>query len=290
MKEYEIELAIFRIIGKRLFDEMPEILKKLSSKDFLKIGASGDKTYPIDQKAEEIIFEELDTYYQRGGRFTLISEEYGFKDFGDISRKILIDPVDGSNNARKGIPFYSTSIALVEGDILKGTRIGYVINLANGEEFWAIKGRGAFMSDYHSREHKKINASAETEINLVLYEAAFPSRDLLKIIPLLKRSNRTRCLGSTALDLSYLAMGACSLLIIPFPSRSFDYAAGWIILKEAGGVTTDLDGNDIGVTAIGVEKTVALVSSANKYIHKKALEFLRRGFERTSNMAHRSTR
>lgn len=289
MNEYEIELAIFRKTGKRLFDEMPEILNKLSAKEFLKIGASGDKTYPIDQKAEEIIFEELNTYYRRGGRFTLISEEYGFKDFGDIRRKILIDPVDGSNNARMGIPFYSTSIALVEGDILKETRIGYVINLVNGEEFWAIEGKGAFMSDYHSREHKKINASPETEINLVLYEAASPSRDLLKIIPLLKRSNRTRCLGSTALDLSYLAKGACSLLIIPFPSRSFDYAAGWIILKEAGGIITDLDGNDIGGTSIGVEKTVSLVASPNKYIHKKTLDIIGRSFERKGNMAHRPT-
>lgn len=284
------ELEVFRKIGKRLFKEMPVILNQFSSRKFLKVGASGDKTYPIDQKAEEIILEELENIYRAGERFTVISEEYGFKDFGDKKRKILVDPIDGSNNARRGIPFYSTSIALLEGDNLGNTKIGYVINLVNGNEFWAVKGEGAFMSEVTSGTGKKIRTSTESEIGLILYEAASPSRDLIKLIPLLKRSVRTRCLGSTALDFSYLAKGACSLLIIPFPSRSFDYASGWIILKEAGGITTDLDGNDIEDTSVGVERTVALLASANTDIHKKTIEIIRREFDRKGPLAHRSAR
>jgi len=284
------ELEIFRRIGKRLYENIPDILTKFSSMEYLKIGASGDKTYPIDQKAEEIILEELDSFYRDGNRFSLISEEYGFKDFGDISKKILIDPIDGSNNARRGIPFYSTSIALVEGDYLKDTRIGYVINLVNGDEFWAVEGGGAFMSGIGSTKDKRLKTSSDTEIGLILYEAASPSSDLVRIIPLLRKSKRTRCLGSTALDFSYLAKGAYSLLIIPFPSRSFDYAAGWIILKESGGITTDLDGNDIGKTSVGIERTVSLIASANKEVHKRALEIIGREFDRKGTMAHRTTR
>jgi len=274
------ELEIFRKIGKRLFQEMPGILREFSSGEFLKIGASGDRTYPIDQKAEEIIMEELEIFYRDGGRFTLISEEYGFKDFGDIKRKILIDPIDGSNNARKGIPFYSTSICLVEGDYLKDTRVGYVINLVNGDEFWAIEGEGAFMSENPSGVAKRIKTATDNKICIILYEASSPQRDIIKIVPLLRRSLRTRCLGSTALDFSYLAKGTYSLLIIPFPSRSFDYAAGWLILKEAGGYTTDLDGNDIGKTSVGVERTVSLLASANQDVHKEAIEIIRREFAR----------
>lgn len=274
------ELEILRKTGRRLFKEMPEILRQFSSSDFLKIGAAGDKTYPIDQKAEEIVLEELERYYFEEGRFTAISEEYGFKDFGDSIKKFLIDPIDGSNNARKGIPFYSTSIALVEGEKLNDTKIGYVINLINGNEFWAVKGEGAYMFDNLSGKTEKLRTSDDTNIGLILYEAASPSRDLVRIIPLLRKAHRTRCLGSTALDLSYLAKGSCSLLIIPFPSRSFDYAAGWLILEEAGGITTDLDGNDIGETAIGIERTVALLSSSNISIHEKALEVIRREFGR----------
>lgn len=279
------ELEIFRKMGKRLFKEMPGILRQFSSEEFLKIGASGDKTYPIDQKAEEIILEELNIFYRDGGRFTFISEEYGFKDFGDKRKKILIDPIDGSNNARRGIPFYSTSIALVQGDNLKDTKIGYVINLVNSDEFWAIEGEGAFMSETSSEKGERIKTFPDPEIGLVLYEAASPSRDLVKIIPLLKRANRTRCLGSTALDFSYLAKGACSLLIIPFPSRSFDYAAGWRILKEAGGITTDLNGIDIDETSVGVERTVALLASANQDVHKKAIGIIRREFGQKSPLA-----
>lgn len=279
------ELEILRRIGKRLFEEVPGIIRQYSSSNFLKIGASGDKTYPIDQKAEEIILQELEIFHREGSRFTFISEEYGIKDFGDRGKKILIDPIDGSNNARMGIPFYSTSIAFVEGDHLKDTKIGYVINLVNGNEFWAMEGEGAFMSYNPSGKGERIRASKNPEIRVILYEAASPSRDLIKIIPLLKKANRTRCLGSTALDFSYLAKGAYSLLIIPFPSRSFDYGAGWLILKEAGGVITDLDGNDIGETPVGVERTVSLIASANKDVHKKAIDLIRREFGRKISQA-----
>ncbi len=284
------ELEIFKRIGRRLFENMPEILRQFSSGEFIKIGASGDRTYPVDQKAEEIIIDELDNFHREGARFSLISEEYGYKDYGDRVRKILVDPVDGSNNARTGIPFYSTSIAFVDGENLENTRAGYVINLVNGDEFWAIEGEGAYMSRVHFPNGKGIKTSGDTEIGIILYEAASPSRDLVRIIPLIKRSNRTRCLGSTALDFSYLAKGSYSLLIIPFPSRSFDYAAGWVILKEAGGVTTDLDGNDIGKTLVGVERTVSILASANREIHKKAIEIVRREFDRKGPMAHRTAR
>lgn len=284
------EIEVFRKIGKRLFEKMPEILRQYSSGDFIKIGASGDRTYPVDQKAEEIIIDELDNFHSEGERFSLISEEYGFKDYGDRVRKILVDPIDGSNNARRGIPFYSTSIAFVDGENLENTRAGYIINLVNGDEFWAIRGEGAYMSKIPFPDEKRIRTSGDTEIGIILYEAASPSRDIVRIIPLIKRSNRTRCLGSTALDFSYLAKGSYSLLIIPFPSRSFDYAAGWIILKEAGGITTDLDGNDIGKTLVGVGRTVSILASANREIHKKAIEIVRREFDRKGPLAHRTAR
>lgn len=279
-----VETEIFRKIGKRLLEEMPSIFKELGGKGFLRIGASGDKTYPIDQKAEEIILEELEKFYRDGGRFTVISEEYGVKDFGDREKKILIDPVDGSNNARRGVPFYSTSMALVKGDSLRDTKASYVINLVNGDEFWAMEGEGAFMAG------ERIKASNDPDIGLILYEATSPSRDLIKIIPLLKKAKRLRCLGSTALDFSYLAKGSCSLLLIPFPSRSFDYAAGWLILKEAGGITTDFFGNDISETPVGIERTVSIVGSANHDVHQKALEIIRREIVGEGHLAHRHTR
>lgn len=274
------ELEILRKTGKRLYKEMPEVIRRFSSGDYLRVGASGDKTYPIDQKAEEIVFGELERYFFEEGRFTAISEEYGFKDFGDSMKKFLIDPIDGSSNARKGIPFYSTSVALVEGEKLNDTKIGYVINLVNGNEFWAIKGEGAFIFDNLSGRTEKLRTSDDTNIGLILYEASSPSRDITSIIPLLRKAHRTRCLGSTALDLCYLAKGACSIFIIPFPSRSFDYAAGWMILKEAGGIITDLEGNDIGETAVGIERTVSILASSNTGIHNKAIEIIRREFGR----------
>ncbi len=260
-----MNIEILKIIGQRLKREIPPLIWELHGSAPLGKGASGDKTYPIDKKAEEIIFEEIERLKMP---VTLISEEYGFKDFFGGGVRLLIDPIDGSKNAISGIPIFSTSIAVAEGGMLKDVRTGYIINLINGDEFWAVKGSGSFFND------KPIKTQQDEALNVILYEAQTPKTDIPRIMPLLSLFHRTRCLGSTALDMAFVAQGTVSMFVTPTLSRSFDFAAGYLLIKEAGGIVTDLEGRELDKVKIGVERVSPLLSSANEGLHKKALKAL----------------
>jgi myo-inositol-1(or 4)-monophosphatase len=111
----------------------------------------------------------------------------------------------------------------------------------------------------------------------VAYEASSPATDIPRIMPLIKQAKRTRCFGSTALDLAYLAAGALSVFAAATASRAFDYAAGMLILEEAGGVMTDLEGTSLGHIVVGLDRTVPLLASKNGATHAAALAALSAG-------------
>jgi myo-inositol-1(or 4)-monophosphatase len=225
-------------------------------------GAGGDVTHPVDKRAEDIIIEELQ---QLKIPVTLVSEECGRKDFFGGGPRLLVDPIDGSRNALTGVPLFSTSIALVDGDTVGDTVMGYVINLINGDEFAAEKGKGSFLNG------SPIKTQSDDSMKVVAYETQVPRIDIPAIIPLLSMFNRARCFGSTALDLAFLAQGTLSVFVVPCPSRSFDFAAGYLLVKEAGGIVTDLKGESIDRVRIGVKKSTPLLAAANTTIHQKAL-------------------
>jgi myo-inositol-1(or 4)-monophosphatase len=255
-----------RRIGKRLRREIPQLVKEFRGSSPIGRGASGDMTYPIDKRAEEIIFEEIERLKKP---VTVVSEEYGIKRIRGGGPTLLIDPIDGSKNALSGLPFFSTSIALVQGEVLKHTTIGYVINLVNGDEFWALKNRGSFINGI------AIKTQQDEGFKAIVYEVQTPRSDISSILPLLSLFRRTRCLGSVAIDLALLADGTFSMFITPTPSRSFDFASGYLLVKEAGGIITDLSGNVLDEIPVGIEKTPPFLASGNEKLHKKALEVLR---------------
>ncbi len=261
-------LEVFKGIGAKMRDGVSVILAQEGGAISLGKGAGGDTTFPVDKWAEDIVVAALEKAHKAGETFTLISEELGVRKFGDGEKIVLVDPIDGSNNAKTGIPFFSTSLALLNGDTLSTLAVGYVINLAAGGEFWATRGQGAY------KDGARIRTSAAQGITIVAYEAPAPAADLPKIMPLLAQAKRTRCFGSTALDLAYLASGAISVFAAPTASRAFDYAAGMLILEEADGVITDLEGNSLGHIIAGLERTAPLLASKNDATHVLALNTL----------------
>jgi myo-inositol-1(or 4)-monophosphatase len=252
-------------IGERLLRVVEQARHRPLMQQPLGVGASGDKTYPIDRIAEEVIISGLES---SGLPCSIVSEEYGFKEIRGGGKKILIDPVDGSKNAIAGIPFYCTSIAVADGDSVGSIEMAYVLNLINGDEFWAEKGSGAFMNG------NRVSTQGDDEFYLIAYEAQVPSKDITRILPLLSKSRKTRCLGATALDLSYLAYGAVSVFVNPAPSRSFDFAGGLLLVREAGGIVTNLEGGSIDYVTIGLERSTPLLASGNERLHEKALFLL----------------
>jgi myo-inositol-1(or 4)-monophosphatase len=260
-----MEIGTLRKIGERLLKEIPPIRQTPFTAKAIGVGAAGDKTFPIDKRAEEIVISGLE---KSGESLTIISEEIGIKDIRSGGKKVLIDPVDGSKNAISGIPLFCTSIAFVNGNTLGDTELAYVVNLISGDEFWAEKGRGAFLND------RRIYTQQDDTFYLIAYEAQSPSEDIPKIMPLLSKSRKTRCLGATALDLAYLALGAVSIFVTPSLSRSFDFAGGWLLAREAGGIFTDIQGNSIATLEVSLKKSSSLLASGNKELHEKALKLL----------------
>jgi myo-inositol-1(or 4)-monophosphatase len=259
---------LFREMGARVKAETSELVKGHGAGSPVGKGASGDTTLAVDKRAEDAILSVLEEASADGEEFTFISEELGERSFGGGNTIILADPIDGSNNAKYGLPFYSTSIALATGRRLSDVVLGYVMNLATGEEFWAIKGGGAF------RDGIPVRTSNASEIGMLNFECTKPERDLERAAPLLRSSRKIRCLGSIALDLAILSCGMTDVVLVPSPSRSFDFAAGWLMVNEAGGVVTDTDGKPVSETALGVKRSCTLVAAANQGLLDRALASL----------------
>jgi myo-inositol-1(or 4)-monophosphatase len=261
-------LNLFKEVGGRVRSEMGELFKGTGYRKAIGRGASGDTTLVLDKRAEDGIVAVLEEAHKAGTEFTFISEELGERSFGSEDVLIIADPIDGSNNAKYGLPFYSTSLAMATGRSLRDVGLGYIINLATGDEFWAIKGGGAYKNGL------KIKTSDRVELGMLNFEASSPRRDLAHAMPLLSSARKVRCLGSTALDLACLASGATDAVLVPSPSRSFDYAAGWLLVHEAGGVVTDTAGNPLDDTRLGVERTRPLLAAANRTLLDRAIRAL----------------
>lgn len=261
-------LDLFKNIGTKMRNGLSVIQSQEGGLVPLGKGAGGDKTFPVDKWAEDIILAALEKAHRQGESFTLISEELGIRKFGEGGKVVLVDPIDGSNNAKTGVPFFSTSLALLNGETLSTLAVGYVINLAAGDEFWAVRGQGAF------KNGKRIRTAATQGLTVVAFEASNPATDFPRMMPVLSLARRTRCFGSTALDLAYLASGAYSAFITATASRAFDYAAGMLILEEADGVITDLDGTALDHIVAGLERTVPLLATKNDATQVMALNAL----------------
>src|SRR3954469_20427366 len=108
------------------------------------VGEGGDRTLVIDRRCEDVVFAELDALAEQGASFVAVSEERGEVEFGGGGQaRVVIDPIDGSLNARRTLPSHSLSVAVAGGDSMAEVEFGYVYDFGAGEEFSAQRGEGA---------------------------------------------------------------------------------------------------------------------------------------------------
>src|SRR3954449_1721431 len=106
-------------------------------------GEGGDRTLLIDEAAEDVVFKELERLHEEGARFTALSEERGIVDFGGNGLWVVIDPIDGSVNAKRGLPHFALSVAVAEGTTMADVTFGFVQDFGPDEEWVAWRGGGA---------------------------------------------------------------------------------------------------------------------------------------------------
>jgi myo-inositol-1(or 4)-monophosphatase len=264
-------LPIFRAIAAEIRATIPPLAGTPRGRDEVGLGAGGDRTIYLDQLAEEIVVRHLEQAYRSGLRFRLISEELGERDFGG-EPLVLADPLDGSYNAKMGLPYYAVVLAVTEGDRFSDVRLGYVQNLVTGDEYHAISGGGAF----HMGEPLRPTPPAfdGRTIPLVQFDAPSGVEPRERAAPIFALAEKVRQLGSAALNLCHTASGGVALQVTPAPVRSFDLAGPVLILREAGGIATDYQGGSIESVSVRLDTRTTLLASLSPQIHAYALEVL----------------
>jgi myo-inositol-1(or 4)-monophosphatase len=230
-------------------------------------GEGGDMTLAIDAAVEDTVFAELEAL--RVG-LCAISEERGLVEIsGGGPIRVVIDPIDGSLNAKRQLPFYSLSIAVAEGDDMASVVFAYVANFPTGEEWWAARGEGAFL------DGKRLEpADHDTRLEILGVESAHPwlvaagSNALAQT-----EAHRLRMIGSIALSLCFVASARFDGLLSLRPARSVDAAAGQLIVREAGGAVSfpDADGDSPLSAGLDLDMRSRVVAGATSVIHKGLL-------------------
>jgi myo-inositol-1(or 4)-monophosphatase len=200
--------------------------------DELGRGAGGDLTVAVDQAAEDAALAVLAALAGEGEGFTAVSEEIGERTYGGGGRwRVVIDPIDGSLNAKRGLPLYALSVAVADGPAMADVALGYVYDLGNGEEWIARRGGGATVNGVALGASRPLD-----RLQLVALEATRPEHLAPAAAALPGEVERVRVLGSLALALCHLADGRVDAVasLRPRGARSIDIAAAQLVLREAG--------------------------------------------------------
>jgi myo-inositol-1(or 4)-monophosphatase len=203
-------------------------------------GAGGDQTLVIDREAEAAVFAELDRLHGEGHEFTAISEERGVVAYGDGTSavKVVIDPIDGSLNAKRLMPTYSLSIAVASGETMEDVEFAYVHDFGTGEEFVARRAEGATLDGRTLDAEPSAGTGAALEV--VGLESARPDWLSPVIAELEGEVYRVRVVGSIAISLCYVAATRFDGMASANVCRSVDAAAAQLVVREAGGFVSFL--------------------------------------------------
>jgi myo-inositol-1(or 4)-monophosphatase len=192
-------------------------------------GEGGDETIAIDAAAESAVVALLEREHAHGAEFTLVSEELGERSFGSDSLRIVLDPIDGSLNAKRGIPFYSLSLAVAEGNSMGDVVFGYVFDFGAREEWSARGGEGAYLDGV-----RLDGIGPKEDIEVLSFEATRTDLVAERVAAMVGLAYRTRIMGSLALSLCHLAAGRVDAVCSLKPARSVDIAAAQLLVRERG--------------------------------------------------------
>jgi myo-inositol-1(or 4)-monophosphatase len=198
-------------------------------------GEGGDRTLEIDDAAETVVFTELEALHAAGGRFTAVSEERGWVDFGDPDVLVVIDPIDGSVNAKRGLPHHALSIAVAHGGTMADVVFGFVQDFGPDEEWVAWRGRGASVNGLELDPTLGERRTRHGKLELVGFESAEPRWMRESAEALAEAAGRVRAIGAIAVSLCQVAAARFDGMVSLKGCRAVDAAAGQLIVREAGG-------------------------------------------------------
>ena len=204
-------------------------------------GEGGDTTLAVDKVAEDAVFAELEAF---GVPLVAVSEERGelVVGGGAPTARVVIDPVDGSANAKRALPFACVSIAVASGPRMDDVEVGFVADLDPARDWWAVRGEGAFC------DGERLPRLEPGPLELLGLETARPELVAAAAGALASvGARRLRALGSVADSLCLVAAGRLDAMVTLREVRSVDVAAAQLIVREAGGAVALPGGDALGL-------------------------------------------
>jgi myo-inositol-1(or 4)-monophosphatase len=222
-------LAFCRDAAAAVERALAELPTRTEREPVVALGEGGDETTAIDAAAESAVVSLLERLHAGGVEFTLVSEELGERSFGADGLRVVLDPIDGSMNAKRGIPFFSVSIAVADGAVMRDVFFAYVFDFGTREEWTARRGEGAFLNG-----ERLDGPGPKEEVEMLSFEATTTELVAEQIADMVGIADRTRIMGSLALSLCHLAAGRVDGVCSLKPARSVDIAAAQLLVRERG--------------------------------------------------------
>jgi myo-inositol-1(or 4)-monophosphatase len=198
-------------------------------------GEGGDRTLLIDEAAEDVVFAELQRLYDKGARFRALSEERGFVEFGGEDLLVVIDPIDGSVNAKRGLPHHALSVAVAEGRTMADVVFGFVQDFGPAEEWVAWRGGGAQLDGVPLDPSLEERRTKDGKLEVLGIESADPRWVVQSADALAETAHRLRAVGAMAVSLCQVAAARFDAMASLRRCRAVDVAAAQLIVREAGG-------------------------------------------------------
>ncbi|HTE59361.1 MAG TPA: inositol monophosphatase family protein [Solirubrobacteraceae bacterium] len=198
-------------------------------------GEGGDATLEIDAAAEAAVFRRLEALHADGHDFVAVSEERGRIDFGGGPVLVVIDPLDGSKNAKRGLPHHALSLAVAEGGTMADVVFGFVHDFGAGEEWVAWRGEGARLNGAPldpGVPERRVGGKLE----LLGIESADPRWVRDSADALAETAHRLRAIGAMSVTLCQVAAARLDGMVTLRAARAVDVAAAQLIVRESGGV------------------------------------------------------
>ena len=216
-------LALCRAAVEDVHGVLAELPTRAEREPVTGAGMGGDETTAVDSAAERAVL----AHFGAVDDVTIVSEELGVA--GDGGTYVVVDPIDGSLNAKRGIGFFSLSVAVADGPTMGDVRFGFVHDFGTGEEWTAARGDGAFL---HGRALE--GDRPKDRIEILAFEATRTSSVAEKAAAVVELAYRLRIMGSLALSLCHLAAGRVDAVCSLKPARSVDIAAAQLLVRERG--------------------------------------------------------
>jgi len=253
-------IEILREASKLVYENVKDMAGTDDAAGDFGIGAGGDTSRNIDITAENTVLN-----YLKKVNFacTVLGEECGRVELSENPKGfIIMDAIDGSANAVRGVPFFCCSLAFATKEKLSSITDAVVTNLSTGEIFWASKGKGAFLDEKLISVHKK-----DPIYKIVGVNTSGAGPDLMKRLqPVFENHNHTRHFGANALEMAILAQGLMDIFIdLRGKIRIQDIAAGYLLVKEAGGLLLDENLNPLD-SDLSYETRLSFVAASTQKI------------------------